>query len=38
MLKQIKQHPDYKKVKHSPDFTVADAIAALEELRTEIQE
>ncbi|WP_414756352.1 hypothetical protein [Anabaena sp. CCY 9910] len=36
-LEQIKRHPDYQNIQYSPDFTITDALAAVEELAQEIR-
>lgn len=37
ILKQIKRHPDYQNINYSPDFTITDALAAIEELAAEMR-
>jgi hypothetical protein len=37
ILKKIKHHPDYQSIDYAPDFTITDALAAVEELSVEIR-
>lgn len=38
ILNQIKHHPDYQNINYSPDVTITDALAAVEELAEEIRQ
>lgn len=37
-LHQIKQHPTYQKLTYTPDITITDALASLDELQYEIEQ